>query len=292
MAKKEEREALLGIAVGKKGVGKTYKTLETMQPYLRGNAATGAKPRKVLILDVNNEFGNVRDDQNPAFQHIKAINVEHVKRFTHHPLIEARRVTILKEGGGTKSMDELFNDLTIILNDFQNGLLLIEDWTKIIADSISNQLISAIVTQRHKSVDIITHFQSIGKAAHPQLFANCNYIRMHKCDDYVKRHKDKFGGEITHLYILEKMVAQEYAKGNTRFCAYLDKDDGKLKGDFSLQMFKTAVEGYMQDNYTQVVEAEVKRKDIHTGRPIYAGHKQAVDFLMKEYIKDFYGNMK
>lgn len=292
MAKKEEREALLGIAVGKKGVGKTYKTLETMQPYLRGNPATGAKPRKVLILDVNNEFGNVREDQNPAFQHIKAINVEHVKRFTHHPLIEARRVTILKEGGGTKTMDELVRDLSIILQDFQNGLLLIEDWTKIISDSVSNDLIGAIVTQRHKSVDIITHFQSIGKVAQPKLWANCNYIRMHKCEDFVKRHETKFGGDVTHLYLLEKMVSQEYAKGNERFCAYLDKDDGRLKGDFTLQMFKTAVEGYMQDNYNSVVKAEVDRKDIHTGKLVYASHKHAVDFLMKEYIKDYYGNSK
>ena len=52
----KEREALLGIAVGKKGVGKTYATLELIQDYLRGNPATGAQPRKVLILDVNNKL--------------------------------------------------------------------------------------------------------------------------------------------------------------------------------------------------------------------------------------------
>ena len=56
----KQREALLGIAVGKKGVGKTYATLIEIQRYLKGNPRTGAKPRKVLILDVNNEFGNIK----------------------------------------------------------------------------------------------------------------------------------------------------------------------------------------------------------------------------------------
>ena len=51
-----KREALLGIAVGRKGVGKTYATLELIQEYLRGNPQTGSKPRKVLLLDVNNEI--------------------------------------------------------------------------------------------------------------------------------------------------------------------------------------------------------------------------------------------
>ena len=63
-----KREALLGIAVGRKGVGKTYATLELIQEYLKGNPQTGATPRKVLLLDVNNEFMDVKADQNPKFR--------------------------------------------------------------------------------------------------------------------------------------------------------------------------------------------------------------------------------
>ena len=49
MAEIKYREAQLGIAIGQKGVGKTFYTLKMMQPILRGNPKTGAKGRKVLI---------------------------------------------------------------------------------------------------------------------------------------------------------------------------------------------------------------------------------------------------
>ena len=48
----------LGVAVGKKGIGKTYQTTQMMQQYVRGG--NGVKPRRVLILDVNDEFEEFR----------------------------------------------------------------------------------------------------------------------------------------------------------------------------------------------------------------------------------------
>lgn len=287
----KKREPLLGIAVGKKGVGKTYATLKMVQKYLKGNPELGIKGRKVLILDVNNEYGNVKGDVNPEFEHIKAIALEDVPRFTKHPKIEARRVSVLKPNGGKMNLVELQQALDFILANYENGLFIIEDITKFISDNLPNDLIGAIATQRHVSVDIITHFQSIGKAANPKLWANANWIRYHKCDDTVLRHKDKFAGEIEHLMILERMVHMEYDKGNIRFHAYLDKDDGKLKGNFTLQQFKDAIENYLQNNYN-IVRAEVERKDIRTGNKIHKSQPAAVEFLMNKYIVDFYGNKK
>ena len=49
------REALLGVAVGKKGIGKTYTTLSVINQYIKGGL--NIKPRRALILDVNDEFG-------------------------------------------------------------------------------------------------------------------------------------------------------------------------------------------------------------------------------------------
>lgn len=283
------REALLGIAVGRKGVGKTYETLRMIQGYLRGNPKTGAKPRKVLILDVNNEFSDVKNDQNPAFEHIKAIRVEDIERWVRHPLIEARRVSILKEGGGKKTLDEFAGDLQLICNTFKNGLLLIEDINKFVTDAIPGDIIGAMITVRHDSVDIVTHFQSIGKAAHPKIWANCNWLRMHACDDFVVRHASKFGGEVTHLYIMEKMVARQYKSGNKRFFCYLDKDDGTIKGSFNLQIFKQAIHDYLEDNI-KIVKHETARTDLITGKKKHPSPLAAVQFLEKEYIRDYYGN--
>ena len=285
-----KREALLGIAVGRKGVGKTYATLEMIQGVLNGNPATGAKPRKVLLLDVNNEFVNVKDDQNENFAHVKAISLNDIEKFTLSNKIEARRVSVLKEGGGKMNLVEIAQALHHILENYQNGLLLIEDINKFVSDSLPNDLVGSIITQRHVSVDVITHFQSIGKAAHPKLWANCNWLRYHQCDDTVERHKSKFGGNIEHLKILEKMVNIEYDNGNKRFYAYLNKDDGKIQGVFTKKQFQYAVYQYLQDNYNSVVKPLLNKKDIMTGEKIYSDHKDLAKKLISEFTTKYYGN--
>jgi hypothetical protein len=285
-----KREALLGIAVGRKGVGKTYATLQLIQSYLRGNPSTGAKPRKVLMLDVNNEFVNVKGDQNQEFAHVKAISLNDIEKFTLSNKVEARRVSIMKEGGGKMNLVEIAQALHHILENYQNGLLLIEDINKFVSDSLPNDLVGSIITQRHVSVDVITHFQSIGKAAHPKLWANCNWLRYHQCDDKVDRHKSKFGGNIEHLKILEKMVNIEYENGNKRFYAYLNKDDGQIQGQFTKRQFQFAIYQYLQDNYNSVVKPMLNKKDIMTGEKIYKDHKDLAKKLISEYTIKYYGN--
>jgi|TARA_R110000751_G_scaffold90890_7_gene178252 hypothetical protein len=285
------REALLGIAVGKKGVGKTYTTLETATQYLLGNN-NGAKPGKVLILDVNNEYANTKGNHNnEKFPEIKAMRLDDVPRFTVHPKIEARRVSVLKPEGGKMSLAEIQNALGYILAHYQNGLLIIEDINKYISDSLPNDLMGSIATQRHVSVDIITHFQSIGKAANPKLWANCNWLRFHRCEDTVERHKTKFAGNIEHLKIMEKMIDTEFRKGNKRFYLYLDKDYGTIKGNFDKNIFRAAIEDYLEDNYN-IVDRELKKKHLYSGERKHKNHKQAVTALVNDYIINYYGNSK
>ena len=285
------REALLGIAVGKKGVGKTYSTLQLASKYLMGNS-NGVKPRKVLILDVNNEYAEVRKDHNNAmFPNIKALRLEDVPRFTYHPKIEARRVSVLKPEGGKMNLAEIQDSLAFILDNYQNGLLIIEDINKYISDNLPNDLMGTIATQRHVSVDIITHFQSIGKAANPKLWANCNWLRFHKCEDTVERHKNKFAGNIEHLKIMEKMIDNEYYNGNKRFNCYLDKDYGVIRGDFNKAKFKKTIEEYLEDN-NRLVEKELKKKHLYTGELKHKNRKGAVDSLVKNFIDKYYGNTK
>ena len=54
------REPQLGVAVGKKGVGKTFTTNLMLQQYVNGNPAKGVYGRRALILDVNDEFTHVK----------------------------------------------------------------------------------------------------------------------------------------------------------------------------------------------------------------------------------------
>lgn len=107
------RECLLQLASGYKGVGKTHQTLKEIIQYAVGNRKTGAYPRKVLIFDINDEYGDYifnryGDDpevtemlKNPDMYRllqgrqaikIKAIAPEHIEAFSAHPMVEIRRV--------------------------------------------------------------------------------------------------------------------------------------------------------------------------------------------------------
>jgi hypothetical protein len=56
----EEREPKLGVAVGRKGCGKTYTTRRMLSQYVVGNPSKGVQPRRVLILDVNDEYEDIK----------------------------------------------------------------------------------------------------------------------------------------------------------------------------------------------------------------------------------------
>lgn len=287
------RESQLGMAIGRKGVGKTFASLKEIQNILKGNAKTGAKPRKVLILDVNNEYGDVRKDhKRPDFAHIRAIALQDVKRFTYSPIIEARRVTTQKPDGGIMTLKEISESLSHILANFQNGLLLIEDPTKFLSDSLPGDLIGAICTQRHKSIDIILHFQSVGKMAQPKLWANVNWLRVHRTEDTVAKHANKFGSDVTHLYLAEKLVEIQAMNNNPRFYVFVDKEMQTIHGAFTKADFQKAVELYLIDNYNSIVKKEVSKRNIRTGELIHPSQEVAVNKLVQEYINLYYGNPK
>lgn len=56
------------------------------------------------------------------------------------------------------TLDDVANTLFIILETFRNGLLLVEDINKYISDTMPNDLVGAICTNRHIGVDNIIAF--------------------------------------------------------------------------------------------------------------------------------------
>jgi hypothetical protein len=281
------REAKLIMVAGRKGVGKTFQTLCQIADYLRSN--TTKQGRKVLIFDVNNEFGNVRDDhRNSKFPNIGLIKLSQVPAFAKVTRPFAKRVSIFKEDGQRMTLAEMAQALGYILEHYRNGLLLIEDISKYITDSLPGDLIGAICTQRHVSVDVIIHVQTVGKLFHPKLWGNCNEIRLHRTDDTVERHKSKISGNLEHLLIMEKLIELKFKEGNPRFCCYLNKDTGKIRGRFTLNDFKQAVEDYLSSNYQRILKPLLDKRHIYSGERLYKNQKEAVDeylqYMVSEYL--------
>lgn len=280
------REAKLIMVAGRKGVGKTFQTLCQIADYLRTNVTK--QGRKVLIFDVNNEFGNVREDhKNPKLPNIGLIKLSQVPAFAKITRPFAKRVSIFKDDGQRMTLSEMAQALGFILEHYRNGLLLIEDISKYITDSLPGDLIGAICTQRHVSVDVIIHVQTVGKLFHPKLWGNCNEIRLHRTDDTVERHKNKISGNLEHLLIMEKLIELKFKAGEPRFCCYLNKDTGKIRGRFTLNEFKFAVEDYLSSNYQRILKPLLDKRQIYTGERMYKNQKEAVDEYLRYMVSEY-----
>ena len=246
------REPKLLVAVGRKGVGKSAATKKMMQDYAYVNPK-----RRVLIIDVNDEYYD-----------IKAIRIQDVAIFSVHPTIEIRRIRPFLDDGKKMTLDDIASTLFIVLETYRNGLLLVEDINKYISDTMPNDLVGAICTNRHIGVDIIMHYQSIGRIT-SKVWQNLNIIRMHKITDSVKRHKHKYEDKYEYLSIAELIINKQYENGNKYFFLYVDIDDEKVYGAFTTAQYEEAVNSFIQINYSQIISPMLNArneqgKKIHT----------------------------
>lgn len=245
------RECKLIAAVGKKGVGKSWQTDLMLRQYVLGNPSKGVQPRRVLVLDVNDEYVNY-----------KPIALADVQLFSMHPTIEIRRIRPFHPDGKKMTLDDLAQALFFILENYRNGLLLIEDVNKYISDTMPNDLIGAICTNRHIGLDIILHYQSIGRIT-TKVWQNLNILRMHKCTDTVQKHRKKFEDKFDYLFLAQSMIDYNYYQlDNKRYFLYIDIDDEKIIGNYTDKLYDVAIAEYIAQNYNESVAALLRSKDM------------------------------
>ena len=276
MATKTYREPKLGVAVGKKGIGKSYTTEQVMAQYVKGNQ--NAKPRRVLILDVNDEY-----------EAVKAIAIKDIALFSLHPKIEARRIRPYNEDGSKMGLRDIADVLFICLENYRGGLLLIEDINKYVSDHLPNDVVGAICTNRHSDLDIVMHFQSIGRVT-PKIWQNLNWLRFHKNSDSVDRHQKKFQDKYDFLKIAEIMINQQYFDGDKYFHLYVDLDEEIILGNYTPKMMKDAIDEFVSENYNRLVKPKLNRRDEY-GR-ISAEPKKVIREVKDRLFKLHYGNKR
>ncbi len=269
-----QREPMLGVACGKKGVGKSYQTEKLLQQYVKGNPAKGVKPRRVLIFDVNNEYS-----------HIKTLNLSDVVRFSVHPIIEIRRIVPLRPDGKNMTLNELATTLNQILDGYRNGLLLIEDINKYISDNLPNDVVGAICTNRHLDLDIIMHFQSIGRIT-PKIWQNLSWMRFHKNTESVERHKRKFEDKYELLSIVENIVNNRYIKGDKRYFVYVNVEEMKVITKVSEEDRVYGIQKYISERYNKVVTPLLRQKSMDGKKKI--DQKQAQQLAVEELTKLYF----
>lgn len=253
------RECRIIIACGKRGVGKTVETVKMIDEYVSGNPSKGIPPRKALIFDVNDEFssfwyfGQQRS--------IKAIAIKDILKFSVHPKVEVRRIRPFWDDGKKLTINDMGEVLGIILDNYRNGLLLVEDINKYLSDSMPSDLIGSLATSRHIGLDIVSHFQNIGRAGNPKLLGNLNMIRLHKTNDTVERHKNKFEEKTELLQIAENLVSKKYFEGDIRYFVFVDIENMKVRGKIIKSEAEDAIHQYITERYSRIISPMLQLRD-------------------------------
>jgi len=137
-----------------------------------------------------------------------------------------------------------------------------------------NDLVGAICTNRHIGVDIVLHYQSIGRIT-SKVWQNVNIIRLHKFTDTVKRHKHKFEDKYEYLSIAETLINQKYDAGDKRFFLYCDIDEEKVYGAFTTDDWEIETNTFIQHNYSNLIQPLLKARDDMGGKVYTPGSAMA-----------------
>ena len=288
----EPRQHKLGIVTGEKGSGKSNTTLGTILDINRGNISIGLPPRNVLIIDVNNEYGEFKHFSNhykPVtgfdFQtyKIKAIGVKHMGWMSEHKVAMVRRLVMLREDGTKMSIEELQDHLYYVLQTFGNGVLMIEDINKYTTHSFSNEMIGAIISHRHSNVDAIIQYQSIGKV-NPTLWQNMNWLRMHRDGDSARRIMARIPEIHQYIQLAQEIINKKFREGEKRTFVYYNKDEMVVKGLFDEDEAREAVMKVISINQSQLLKPLVEQMDLK-GNKIYT-KEEAILQLMNQYMEE------
>lgn len=256
------REPQLMLAVGRKGTGKTYTTMQLVRQYVRGNSVTGTPPRKVIIFDTNREYSD-----KIKYPDIQALALKHVRLFSVHPAIEIRRIPPIMPDGSEMTPDQKAWAVDYIMKNFYNGLVVLEDINSYIGDYMPMDVVGVILSQRHKGIDTILHYHSLGRVQ-KKIWPHVNKIRMHRVNDGVSYNKNKFPDKYECFSIAENIVNRKFEHGNPYFYVHIDNDIDKIHADITTEERDLAIQEYIGANRDLTIKRFIDHRD-EKGRKTY-----------------------
>lgn len=262
------RIAMLFIATGMKSIGKTHRTKQEIQSYIRDDPTTGRRGRPVLVVDVNNEY----QEYHTVFFDVQDKDI-YKQGGAIRDIVQPipRRIIPYKRDMTPMTPDELKVTASVVANNFRGGLVVMEDLNKIMVNTKKIDFIGMIIGLRHVGVDLMIHFQSISKIT-PDLWENVNIIRFHKQADPIDRLKTR-GFNFELLKIAELIVNRQYESGNIRYFCWVHVMDNRIT-NISTEDFYYACEQLIAMD-DKPIKQMLRQTDINSGKKKYASYQEA-----------------
>lgn len=245
------REAVTILAIGEKGVGKTYTSMNFFKENYTKNIGS-KKGRKVLIFDTNGEF-----------EDIEPLHFEQIKYFNTQKVVEIRRVLALDPvtfkplgvDGKARLLERIFEEQTP-----RDMAVFLEDLNSYITQTTSKQMIDVLTTNRHKAIDLFIHLQTF-RAVPPRIWGNVNLIRLHQTGDGVRQVLNKVRN--ARLTEVAYNLVEEKCKTNKRFYCWIDYDNKCISGKFTFKDLKEACLEYVISNEKDRIKLEMKKNNLN-----------------------------
>ncbi|WP_291728756.1 hypothetical protein [Bernardetia sp.] len=220
-----KREPILMVATGTKGVGKTFTTLKEMQKYVT------LHKKKVVVFDTNYPYET-------SYKPFKSIAIKNLSRLKKPQI---RRILPLNSDGSPMTSAQKEEALDKILNNFSDGLLVLEDINSYLIAPQKIDVINALTTNRHRKMDLMLHYQSLS-VIYPRIWQNMAAVRFHYQLDDITRYKSKIPN-YELMKLAQLLVNYEYElENNKRFFIYVDFYNNAILGATKKQISRAAQE--------------------------------------------------
>ena len=276
------RETKLIVVTGRKRIGKSNETLRLLyEEYTRG-----AHGRKVIIFDPNNEYGayELYTRGKKVVVNIPVLGHNDILKFNKQKVVEIRRIVPIDSFGKPLAPEDQDDLIVKMMQEFRSGCLFIEDLNTVFGDSLPKKVSAFFTNNAHRDCDIIIQMQSIGRIL-PKMWQNAQVIRFHSQLDSVDQSKEKLKEDYEIFKIAQLMVNFQYEAGNIRFFVWLDKEDKKIRGAYSRQMFRKAVMDFLEENQ-YLVKKEANRIDFTTNKKKYTP-EQALQVVVEKLFREY-----
>ena len=279
-----ERDPMVMLVCGEMGVGKTYRSNLEIKHYMLDNPTTGKKGRKVLAFDFNG-----RD-----YPDFRTVSPNHLKALTK---VAARRILPFNKDGSPMNDTEKKEVVEKILKHYKNGMVILDDIDSYMAGAKGQSMIGALVTVRHKGIDILLSHQSISKVTTTEWEA-CTWLRLHHQVDDVTRYRDRIPKyqmvRIAQLIVDEQydLCSQAYAEGrlseleykkHKSFFVYVNMREQKVTG-CSRAAFIRAAKRFIDQEQGKAIRLLMNERDFK-GNPVYKDRNAVIIKMVSDYLR-------
>jgi hypothetical protein len=216
------REPICIIAIGFKGIGKTYTTKEEVNSYIKNDPSTGRKARPVLVFDVNGEYDDYKaidfDIEEPD-ERIRGAEIRKIKMPGKY------RVVSYKKNHDLMSPAEMYATVITISKYFRGGLLILEDINRYMVYNVKIDMVGLLIGLRHYGVDLTIHFQSM-RAIPRRFWGNTDILRLHKQAESIDSYRDKVNNY--ELFKIAEIIVDARHQQDKYYKLWIDILNNKL----------------------------------------------------------------